>query len=259
MVTEHAPRRDLAYFLAGPALIILAITALFNLRPWPVCTPMQAANFLWPVAGAYLAAGALGVFLSSRVGIPSAPTLVDAPAWRRLLLWSALPGLAAAGFDLCQNLVPLLHQRSVETATAAGFTWFNVALPWSIAHYTHAAVLSECVFRLGSIPIVTWLVSNLALRGRAQALVFWSAAALMALVEPIEQAVFSHGASLAHLSPLEAGFTLYGVVFQLFEAWLFRRFGWPAPIVYRLGYYLIAHVLGGYAFPPDSLFYPGPH
>lgn len=259
MRIERAQRRDLAYFLAGPVLVTLIVTALYNLDPWPVCTPMQAANFLWPVAGGYLAAGTLGVFLSNRVGVPSAPALADGMAWRRLLLWSALPGLAAATFDLSQSLIPLLHQRSVETAHATGMTWFNVALPWSIAHYTHAAVLSECVFRLGSIPLLTWLVSTLALRGRAQAQVFWGAAALMALVEPIEQAVFSHGASLAHLSPLEAGFTLYGVAFQLFEAWLFRRFGWPAPIAYRMGYYLIAHVAGGYLFPPDSIFYPGPH
>lgn len=259
MPIERAPRRDLAYFLAGPVLVTLTVTALYNLRPWPVCTTMQAANFQWPVAGAYLLAGVLGVVLASRVGVPSAPALADRSAWRRLLVWSALPGLAAATFDLALNLLPLFRDRAVESAHAAGLTWFNVALPWSIPHYVHAAVLSECVFRLGPIPVVTWLVSNLALRGRAQGQVFWVAAMLMALVEPIEQAVFSHGASLARLTPMEAGFTLYGVGFQLFEAWLFRRFGWPAPIAYRLGYYLIAHVLGGYVFPPGSLFYPGPH
>lgn len=259
MTISWASTRELRIFLLGPALAVAAITALYRLHPWPVCTPMQALNFQWPVALGYLALGVVGVALSSRVGVPSAPQREERTTWRHLVLLAALPGSAVATFDLSLNLWPPFLERAVNGAHAVGMTWFNVAFPASIPHYIHAAILSECVFRLGPIVILTWLISSLVLKGRFQATVFWSVAALTALIEPIEQAVLSHGMSVAHASPVDAAFAIYGVVFQLFEAWLMRRLGWPAPIFYRLGYYLIAHVAGGYLFPPQSIFYPGPH
>jgi hypothetical protein len=40
---------------------------------------------------------------------------------------------------------------------------------------------------------------------------------------------------------------------------MLRRFGWPAPILMRFGYYLLVRVFSGYFYPPFSESYPGPH
>lgn len=252
-------RRDLAYFILGPALVSVGIVVLFHVTPWPVVSPIQALNYRWDVALTFLIVGGVGVFLSSRAGMPSAPPLSDLRGWRRLLLSGGLSGLGVAALDLALGFWPTLHQHLEASARAAGFHWVNVGLPASLPHYTFGAIIAECFYRLGPIVIVTWLVSTVLLKGRFQGAVFWTTAVLMAFLEPVEQAVFSHGDSLSHLSPLEAGLTLEGVGIELLESWLLRRFGWPAPILYRLAYYAIAHVLGGYLYPPSSVFYPGPH
>jgi membrane associated rhomboid family serine protease len=69
---------------------------------------------------------------------------------------------------------------------------------------------------------------------------FWTLAFLSALIEPLSQ---------APLAGAEPGlvWALFGfiVLFNLSEAALWRRFGWPAPILSRLAFYAIWHVVFG--------------
>jgi hypothetical protein len=79
------------------------------------------------------------------------------------------------------------------------------------------------------------------LRGRSQTQTFWALAALTSLLEPA-------GQDLSYLPygiiPVAASF-LPDYAFNFVQAIFFRRYGFLAAIVVRLGDYLVWHILYG--------------
>ena len=174
-------RRNALYFVSGPALVTLAAVAAFQLRPWPVPIPSQA-QLLQPLPVAViLLLGLIGVALSNRAGLPSAPDIRDAAAWRRLLLVSGGAGIAFGvvlfGLDAATGL-------TAGALKALGATWINVPLPQSLAHYAAAGVLLECLYRIIPITLFLWLIGRVILRGRGNTQVFWSVALITSRIEP---------------------------------------------------------------------------
>lgn len=252
---EEAPsdaRRDVVYFLAGPALLTIVAAALFRFRPWAVPIASQAAIFQPFVVGSILLLGCLGVGLSSRGGLRSAPDVRNVKAWRTLLVPTlgagAIFGAALLGLDAS-------FQVTAGAAKALGATWVNVALPASLAHYGAGAVLVECLYRLIPIPILGWLIGNLMLKNRGGAAVFWSLAIITCLLEPASQLALAKPGTIGAV----LGLVVLTFAANLFEAIEFRRHGWPAPILFRLAFYAIWHCFGPYLFSPVSVLYPGPH
>jgi hypothetical protein len=244
-------RRDAVYFVAGPAVFTGLAVMLFAIRPWPVPIPSQGALLQPAPAIVLLAAGLVGVVLSSRAGFPSAPPLADRGAWVRILLFTALGGVAFGvgllGVDAATNFTS-------EAVKVLGVTWVNVPLPWSLAHYGAAAVLLECAYRLFPIPLFAWLL-GLLLKGRGSAVVFVVLAVLTSSIEPASILALARPGALA---PLAA---LMGIAFvaNIFEAVEMKRHGWPAPILFRLSFYGVWHCFGPYLLASSSVLFPGPH
>ncbi len=96
-------------------------------------------------------------------------------------------------------------------------------------------------YRLLPIPLLLWLVSNVALRGRWREQTFWVLAVLTSAIEPLSQetSVLPHGVLLF------AGLFGLGYAFNFAQAVFFRRSGFLASIVVRLGYYAVWHILYG--------------
>jgi hypothetical protein len=252
---ERAPanaRRDVLYFLAGPALIAAGAATAFHLWPWPVPIASQAQVFQAPVVALILLAGAAGVTMSSRFDLPSAPALRDGAAWGRIALATigagALFGAALLGLDAVFGI-------TAGAAKALGASWVNVALPASLAHYAAGGVLVECLYRLAPIPILGWLIGTVLLRRRANAAVFWSLAVVTSLLEPAAQLALVRPGAMAAVTVM----IVLTFAANLFEAVEFRRFGWPAPILFRLAFYAVWHCFGPYLSPASSILYPGPH
>jgi hypothetical protein len=247
-VTDGAPSplRDLTYYATGPVVLVLVVTGLFQLHPWPVPIPAQAWN--WTLSASYLSIATVCVWLSSRAGLASAPSLRDWPSWRALLLWSVPPGLAWGAGLLA--LDALTH----FTRNALRISWMNVALPASIGHYAAAAVAAEIPLRTVPLPLLLWLVGVVLLRGRGRTQVFWVFAILTSLIEPAGMLTVAMRLNAPAIAFLGLAF-----VANLEEAVLFRRFGWPAPIAFRAGLYAVWHVFGPYLFAPTAFLYPGPH
>jgi hypothetical protein len=234
-VASGLPGRDLLLFVLGPGLVAGAITAAFAIHPWPVPYSVQARSYDPLFVGPVVALGALGVWLSSRIGPPSAPVLRDKRAWAHLLTASVLIGLAMLSISIFFDMGMGLSRVSAE---AIGQRSINVPFPASIAHYTFGAVIEECMGRLIPIPILCWLIGSLALRGRHRLIVFWVVAAVTSLLEPAGQALPL--ASRAPTLALVVGATEY--LGNLVLAGLFLRFGWAALIVARLVQELTWHV-----------------
>lgn len=245
-------RRDVRYFLGGPALIAVGAATAFHLRPWPVPIASQAQVFQAPVVASILLAGAVGVALSSRMDLPSAPALRDGDAWGRIAVATAGAG---ALFGAALLVLDAAFGITAGAAKALGATWVNVALPASLAHYAAGGVLVECLYRLAPIPILGWLIGTVLLRKRANAAVFWSLAIITSLLEPAAQlALVRPGAIAAVMAMMMLTFAA-----NLFEASELRRFGWIAPILFRLAFYAVWHCFGPYLSPASSILYPGPH
>jgi hypothetical protein len=251
-VAGSSARRDALYFIAGPALIALATAVAFTLHPWPVPVPSQGQLLQPAVTATILLAGLVGAWGSSRAGLPSAPAFSEAGRWRGLLgvtVGSGLVfGVALFGIDAASGL-------SAGAAKAFGITWINVPLPQSLAHYAAAAILLECVYRIVPFALFGWLVGRVVLRGRAEAAVFWTLAVLTSLIEPASQLGLARPDGVAVL----AGLVAVTFLANLFEAIELRRYGWPAPILFRLAFYAVWHCFGPYFVSAHSVLYPGPH
>lgn len=252
-------RRELILFVVGAAAPALAIAAFFHLHPWPTPLKAQADLFNWVQTGTYLVIGALGALAATRSGATPTPAVGARSLWVRLVIVSLTIGFVYGACDIALGRLTPWDAHTDAQARAQGITWVNVGLPWSLLHYAHGSILSECAFRLGAILLPTWLVSHVLLRDRFKALTFWGFSALAAFIEPIEKAIFVRGWSLTSMSPLETLMTLEGCLWQFAFAFLLRRYGWSAPIIARYGYYLLVRILFGYLESPHAIGYPGPH
>jgi len=233
-----ASRRELTWFLATAGVLALAIAAVFHLQPWPTPLKAQADLFGWGQTLIYLAMGAAGVAVLPGTRVPPTPGLHEHDRWLRIVGWSVGLGLVYGAVDLALNRLTPWGAHMAANNAANGYTFSNVAPPWSLLHYAHGAILSECAFRLAPILIMTWLVSRVLLRGRYETAAFWTFATLAAFIEPLEKAVLLRKWPLDGLTPMEQAMTFEAVFWQFAFAVLLRRFGWASPILARYGYYL---------------------
>jgi len=225
--------RDPVLFVLVPGLLCIAISLM--LRRWPPVYPAAslAAALSPPVVALFLAVGGLGVLLSPSVRFPQAPGTIA--GWRTLLLWSLGIGLA---FGLVVASIDAVTGFSEAAARHMGLRSIHVEFPQSLGVYTVAAVVTECFYRLAPIPIAMWLVARLARGPRASTATFLVLALLTSLIEPAQQFSVLAGPPLA-----SAGLAAIIFGINLEEAWLFRRYGWPAPLATRLAFYLVWHVV----------------
>jgi len=236
-----AARRELILLLLLPALPSFAIVALFQLHPWPTPMKQQADVLGWPMTALYLGLGAAGVAALPGTGTTLTPRLVERRRWAVLAAVSLATGVAYGCTDWALNHLTAwgAHLAAVDRRNGLNTAFVNVRPPWSLAHYFHASILSECAFRLAAILIPAWLVGRLFRRNRGSSAVYWAFAVLAALIEPLEKAVYLRRWGLLGDTPMEQAMTLEAIAWQIVYAVLLRRFGWPAPILARFGYYLV--------------------
>jgi hypothetical protein len=209
--------------------------------------PPDPSGRQWPPDGAiglgvYAALGLIGVWCANRTGFPAAWDARIA-ASRRLLL-PVLVGVA------CGALAVVIEEvtRSLHILEAV-FGPANVAFPASVLVSTVGAIKWELVFLLFPLPLLLWVISGLILRGRAETRTFWILAAVCAAIEPLLQGipllVLANGA----IGPgAFAAYALHSYAFNFTAAVSFRRYGLLAPVLVRLGNYIVWHVLYGNFF-----------
>jgi hypothetical protein len=90
--------------------------------------------------------------------------------------------------------------------------------------------------RLFVLTVVVWFLSNILLRRRSQKVVFWTAACLLALIEPL-----TLGNGFSSLTDAFGFLLLFGE--DVCAAWLSRRFGFLSAVSLRMGLYWVLHIL----------------
>jgi len=162
---------------------------------------------------------------------------------RQAAMWAICAGLLYG----CITVGMDLYHPGVRSPVAKA-DWPHLALPWSIPFYTFGAVLLEFMLRLGALCILVWFIHVAVLRRRVFGPVFWAVNLIVALYEiapwmmqDAQRGAWGHAA-------LDLAGPLY--LSNVFEGWLLLRYGWFSPIVFRLAFYLVWHILyGGLAGP----------
>ena len=227
-------RSNLAFI--GCALLLVAIKALFDLYPGDFPVKDQAEAFTWPVVGGIVLIGWLGLLAERSLRLPDA--FADMRLERRGLIIATLTGLAYGILTLALDLTDPGGGNPLNVAE-----WPHMPWPWSLPFYTFGAIFLEFLLRLGALCILVWLIHVLLLRRRGFLTIFWAVNAVVALYEilPSTMADVAAGKWVAVAStPVQP---LYWT--NLFEGWLLLRFGWFAPIAFRLAFYLVWHVVYG--------------
>jgi hypothetical protein len=166
------------------------------------------------------------------------------PAQRRLLLpllVGAIFGILAIGIELYTGSLQSL-QETIGAKVTVGF-------PQSLAVYTSLSAVLELEYLVLPVSLLLWLIAGVILRGRGETPIFWVLALLASAYEPLQQGsdvIAAAGGSITTL-----GIVLYVVhsfSFNFSAAVVFRRYGLLAPILVRVGDYIVWHILFGNFF-----------
>jgi hypothetical protein len=225
---------------AAAALLLVGIKLLFDWYPGDFPVKGQAQAFTWPLVAGMILLGLLGLFaersLSSGDHFPE--PLSNVRRERRALLIATLTGVAYGAITILQDLGSPGSGNPLNLSE-----WAHVPWPWSVPFYTFGAILLEFLLRLGALCVLVWLIHVVVLRRRWLMPTFWTVNLIVASYEimpmVMESAAEGDWREVA-LAPLEP---LYWT--NVYEGWLLLCFGWLSPIVFRLAFYLVWHVIYG--------------
>ena len=183
----------------------------------------------WEGVG-WLLLGLPFILLQTEAGLPEVwePAVsIRQRIWYPLLigLAFAIPDVVLIGF--------VLHPEPYEALPP-----FTQPFPYSLALYGAGAIEIEIFYRLIPITLVLWLVGKVLLKSRYPQQVFWIIAVLSAIREPLEQ--FPDGTVWFMVYA-----TVTGFAFNLLQAVYFRKAGFAAALMIRLGHYSLWHILFG--------------
>jgi hypothetical protein len=240
MTGQFWSRRSNFLFL-GLSLLLIVIKLLLDIFLTDLPLRDQAAAFTWTLVLAIIGIGFAGLLADRAARFPDPFTNKgrDAVGIRLAIMSGGIYGIVTIGMYLW-------HPSNSPLNTSSG--WDHVRLPWSIPFYTFGAIFLEYLLRLGALCIGFWLISVLIMRRRGRLPIFWALNLFVALYEiwPYLNTDIQHGRWLSIAStPVQP---LY--FSNVFEGWLLLRYGWFTPIVFRLAFYLVWHILfGGFAGP----------
>ena len=229
------------FAFVGLALALVGIKLLFDYYPGDFPHRSQAEAFTWPLVGGIIAIALAGILADRAAGLPD--PFSDMTRERRGIWIAAITGviygLITIGMDVW---------LSTRSAISTGSEWIHMALPWSIPFYTFGAIFLEFMLRLGALCIAFWFLHVVIFQRQLRAPLFFVVAAVVALYEiwPL----IADDVWAGRWEPALRG--LLGPLYlsNVFEGWLVWRYGWFSPVVFRMAFYLVWHILyGGLAGP----------
>src|SRR5215207_3176529 len=252
--SETSPRGSIFSSSIFAWLLLVGYLALVKMVILPLFPPIEidavAAIFGWDVIAIAGILGLVGLWIADRTGFM--PALDPGVSNRQRYL---IPLLIGGGIGALASLLDLVTKGTRFIAENMGVASFNTDYPLSLFIYTSGTVVVEAIFRLFLFPVLLWLISYVVLKRRWQEQTFWVLILIFSFLEPLGQLAgqmtpgvmenFSQFFITMFLPMLLTNYPM-GVV----QAYLFRRYGFLASFMVRMGYYIIWHIAYG------SLIYP---
>ena len=234
-------RKSNAAFVLTCAVLV-GIKLLFQFYPGDFPGKDQALAFTWPIVCGVSLLGLAGLYAEHSLQIPDA---FDNPERaRRAIIWATVAGVIYGCITIATDLYHPGEKSPVATAD-----WPHMALPWSIPFYTFGAILLEFLLRLGGLCALVWVLHVVLLRRKFLPQAFWSINLIVALYEVLPFMLRNARRGRWDQVVLDFAGPLY--LSNIFEGWLLLRFGWFTPILFRLAFYLIWHIVYGGLFRPS--------
>ncbi len=204
--------------------------------PLPVMALITAAL----VFVVYGALGLIGFFLARRIGVPE---IWDAPVTNQQRF--LIPALLGVGVGLVWIIGDILFAPFNGIGRIV-----HPPFPTSIVAAITAGIGEETMFRLFFISFWTWLVSKIILRGRAFTPVYWFFSVLSAIafgMAHLPSLMFLyHWTTISQVPPvLLAELILLNGLMGLVAAYVFKRFGFLAPVGVHFWSDIIWHAIWG--------------
>jgi hypothetical protein len=208
--------------------------------PLPAPLPVMALASGGLVFIAYGGLGLLGFLLARKLGLPE---IWDAAVTnRQRFLIPALVGIAI-------GLLIILGDVIFSPINGMGH-FPHPPFPTSLIAAITAGIGEETLFRLFFTSFWTWLVSRVILRGRWQTPVYWIVSVLAAIafgVSHMPGIMFLQGwTDFSQVPPvLLVEIIFLNGILGMAAAWLFKKFGFLAPVGVHLWADIVWHVLWG--------------
>lgn len=182
-----------------------------------------------------------GIWLSRKTGFPE---IWDENITTRQRF--LIPAIAGIIYGLL-TVVPLLFNQINRLHPDALTADIHVKFPHSILFYTYGAIFLEIFLKLFLLTLIVFVISNIICRGKFQIAAFCIADVLVSLYEPLpfilEDLQGKNGTEM--IMPVVTNLAGWRFISNLFSTYLFRKYGFLAPLTMRLTHYLIWHIIYG--------------
>jgi len=206
----------------------------------PAPLPVLALANVGIVLVLYGGLGFIGLVLSRKIGLPD---IWDSAITNRQRF--LIPAIIGIGIGLVLVVADLLF------APFNGIGRFvHPPFPISVVAAITAGIGEELMFRLFFISFWTWLIGQVILRGRWQTQVYWVVSVFSALafaMGHLPSVMFLFGwTDISQVPPiLLAEMILLNGLLAMVAAYLFKKFGYLAPVGVHLWADVVWHVLWG--------------
>jgi hypothetical protein len=225
---------SLKIWFALIAYLIVTKIILDTLLPNAFADIAQAAFFGWVPLGVFAIIGLIGVVLSQKTGVP------DIWEGKRPFNQNILfPILTGFGIGVLMVSIDLFTGFTKLIAARHGVSQQYTDFPSMFFIFISAAIVVEVVYRLFLIPFLLWIISNVILKNKAQTYIFWTLAVLTSLLEPLGQ--YPDLQVVPGYLSILLGLIYFSI--NLTQAGFFRKYGFLAAIMVRIGFYFVWHVL----------------
>ncbi|HEX8991939.1 MAG TPA: CPBP family glutamic-type intramembrane protease [Anaerolineales bacterium] len=234
MIVVYAVLAGMSVFLPqGPSTSTLV-------APMPAPVPVMAVANAAVVLVVYGGLGLAGFFLARKLGLPE---LWDTHMSSRLRFLN--PALVGATVGLVIIVADLIFSPINGVGRLP-----HPPFPTSLVASITAGIGEETIFRLFFISFWTWLVSSVLLRGRFQTPVYWVVSLFSAAafgLGHLPSIMFLEGwTSMAQVpGALLAELLLLNGLISLAAAYMFKKYGFLAPVGVHFWCDVVWHVLWG--------------
>ncbi len=182
----------------------------------------------WPAILLAAVFGYIAIRLTGKTGFPD--IWDERISNRERLLYPVLLGVAFAFVEILVGLAMNLPN-------------IHVPFPFSIPVYVSGGIFLEILYHLIPVVFLVWLISNVLLKGERQGEVFVVVAVLASLWEPVMQIAGMYQMGLLPGVVVGAGLFIFIFAGNLIPITLFRKYGFLAPVIWRLTDYGLWHVI----------------